>query len=317
MPGTLMLYLTITACMTGIFLNMYQFLFRKRIETKNRLSKLNELTDGSAGSGFEHTPRTPLQKALALPVHRRVVLPLFHKLTAFLEKLLPHKVFTGFKKDIISAGLSQHLNATELLAAYFLIICLGLVMAVFFVTFLSTPVWTGMVLVILGFIGPKLWLSSKVNTRKNEIQRALPEFLDLLTVSVEAGLGFESSLKKVAEEGTGPLAVEIKRVTQEISMGKSRKEALIDLKERIDLQDLSTFINAIIQAEQLGVGISRVLKVESKEFRRKRRQRAEEQAMKAPVKLLIPLILFIFPTIFIILLGPAALRIMDNLIGTF
>jgi len=134
-----------------------------------------------------------------------------------------------------------------------------------------------------------------------------------LTVSVEAGLGFELALVKVTERCPGVLSQELGRVIQEMKLGRSRREALQDMAERIGAEDLSAFVTSLIQADQLGVGIGNILRVQSGEMRRKRRQRAEEQAMKAPVKMLIPLVLFIFPALFVVLLGPALIQIMKNL----
>ncbi len=310
-------YPILVASFTGIFYIAYQFLYRKKLQVQDRLTALEDMTT-SGGRGVEKGKiKTPLQKALALPIHRRVVLPVARRLTDSLERLLPTKILLHLEREVITSGLSYRVSFREVMVLYFVLICVGAVLGLSAVMVLRAPMWVLPVFVLLGGLVPRLWLLKKVNSRKETIQRDLPEFLDLLTVSVDAGLGFESALKKVAEEGSGHLALEIKRLVSEIGMGKSRKEALTDLRDRVEVQDLSTFINAIIQAEQLGVGVSRVLKIEAGEFRRKRRQRAEEQAMKAPVKLLIPLVLFIFPTIFIILLGPAALRITETLFGLF
>ena len=141
----------------------------------------------------------------------------------------------------------------------------------------------------------------------------MPDVLDLLTVSVEAGLGFDAALQRVVQKMTGAISVEFAKTLQEIKMGKHRREALRDLGLRTGIDDLNTFISAIVQADQLGVSIGNVLRVQSEQMRRKRRQRIEEKAMKAPIKMLIPMVLFIFPTIFIVLLGPAAMQMIEGL----
>ncbi|UMZ75030.1 type II secretion system F family protein [Natranaerofaba carboxydovora] len=306
------MYLLLIVSFTGIFLSLYKLIFRKHLETKERLSEIAELPTTGEGTG-DNTLKTPIQKALELPIHKRVVLPVYSRLTNSLERRLPNKLLIALEKEVIAAGLSHTITFREFMVIYFLIICLSLALSTALYVLFQLSMWLVAAILLFGILAPRLWLTRKVTKRKDTIQRDLPEFLDLLTVSVEAGLGFESSLKKVADEGEGPLAVEINKVISEISMGKSRKEALTDLKNRVDISDLTAFINAVIQAEQLGVGISKVLKVEAKEFRRKRRQRAEEQAMKAPIKMLLPLVFFIFPAIFVILLGPAVLRILDTL----
>ncbi len=305
-----LIYIALIVSFTGFFMSMYKIIFKKHLETRKRLEEIGEMA--LAGHpGQDKLPKTPIQRALELPIHKRVLLPIYKKLLASLEKYLPNKFLIKLEKDIAASGLSYTMTFREFMVIYFLIVVASILLGFVFLILLSVPLWLSTLLVIIGLFAPKLWLARKVKMRKEQIQKELPEFLDLMTVSVEAGLGFESSLKKVADEGQGPFALEIKKVISEISMGKSRKEALIDLKNRVVLGDLTAFINAVIQAEQLGVGISKVLKVEAKEFRRKRRQRAEEQAMKAPIKLLIPLVLFIFPAIFVILLGPSILRMME------
>jgi tight adherence protein C len=141
----------------------------------------------------------------------------------------------------------------------------------------------------------------------------LPDILDLLSVSVEAGLGFDAALQKVVEKTKGPLTMEFEKTLQEINIGKSRREALRDMQARVNADDVTTFLGSIIQADQLGVSITNVLRIQSKQVRENRKMRAEEKAQKAPVKILIPLVLFIFPTIFIVLLGPAAIQLIDTL----
>ncbi|MFA6449608.1 MAG: type II secretion system F family protein [bacterium] len=165
----------------------------------------------------------------------------------------------------------------------------------------------------LGLFLPDLIVISAGNRRKCDISSHLPDLLDLLTVSVEAGLGFEQALMHASEKMKGAMSEEIKRVLQEMRLGKKRSESLRALADRILLPDLTSFCAALIQADQLGVSIADVLRVQSDSMRLKRRQRSEEIAMKAPLKLLFPLVFFIFPTLFIILLGPAVLSIMENL----
>lgn len=165
----------------------------------------------------------------------------------------------------------------------------------------------------LGFFIPDMLLISAGNRRRGDIAGRLPDLLDLLTVSVEAGLGFEQALMHASEKMKGAISVEIKRVLQEMRLGKKRSESLRALADRIMLPDLTSFCAALIQADQLGVSISDVLRVQSDSMRLKRRQRSEEIAMKAPLKLLFPLVFFIFPTLFVILLGPAVISIMNNL----
>jgi tight adherence protein C len=171
----------------------------------------------------------------------------------------------------------------------------------------------GLIGVLLGYTVPEFWLGSQVRKRQHAILLQIPDALDLLTISVRAGLGFDAALGKVVEKLNGPLTDEFRRALAEVRVGKARREALRDIIPRTEVPPLTNFIGAIIQAEQLGVSISKVLQVQSEQLRIERRQRAEEQAAKAPIKMLFPLVGCIFPSLFIVILGPAIILIMINL----
>jgi tight adherence protein C len=156
-------------------------------------------------------------------------------------------------------------------------------------------------------------IKTQADQRKKKIKRSLPDLLDLLYVSVEAGLGFDMALKKTADKMAGPLSEEINKTLEEISRGRNRQDALRGMVNRTGVEDLSYFVTSIIQTEQLGSNIANMLRIQSTTMRQKRRQRAEEAAMKVPVKMLFPLVFFIFPSLFIVVLGPAIIRIIDTL----
>ena len=165
------------------------------------------------------------------------------------------------------------------------------------------------------FIFPNFVLNQKIRERKFVLSRQLPDILDLMTVSVESGLSFDSAMAKVAEKGSNELSKEFEKVVYEIQMGISRRQALKNMVERCDTDDVRVFLSSVIQAEQLGVSIGKVLRVQSAQMRTKRRQRAEELAMKAPIKMIIPIVFFIFPSMFVVILGPALIQIKNMLIG--
>jgi len=167
--------------------------------------------------------------------------------------------------------------------------------------------------VVFGYIAPEFWLGGRVKRRQKAILMQIPDALDLLTISVRAGLGFDGALGKVVEKLKGPLCDEFRRALAEIRVGKSRRDSLRDIVPRTEVPALTNFIGAVIQAEQLGVSISKVLQVQSEQLRIERRQRAEEMAAKAPIKMLFPLVGCIFPSLFIIILGPAVIQIIINL----
>ena len=164
----------------------------------------------------------------------------------------------------------------------------------------------------IGYMAPEFWLGRRMRARSFAMVLQLPDALDLLTISVEAGLGFDAALANVVEKMEGPLVDEFRQALAEVRMGRPRREALRDVANRADAQSVSNFIGAIVQAEQLGVPIAKVLQIQSNQLRIERRQRAEEAAAKAPVKMLFPMVGCIFPTIFIVILGPAVIAVMGG-----
>ena len=173
------------------------------------------------------------------------------------------------------------------------------------------------IIISLGFIGlgyffPDLWLRQQIQKRQLEIRKAMPDALDLLTICVEAGLGFDAAMSNVAEKWENELSLSFARAIREIQLGKVRRDALKSMSDRIDLAEMTSFVAAVIQSEQLGVSMAKVLRIQADQMRMRRRQYAEELAHQAPVKMLLPMIGFIFPSIFIVLLTPAALTIMKT-----
>jgi tight adherence protein C len=168
-------------------------------------------------------------------------------------------------------------------------------------------------MLFLGYVMPGIWLGQKINRRKKSILKALPDAIDLLSISVEAGLGFDQALQRVAMKWDNELSWEFQRTLSEMRVGKSRREALKELAARSGVDDLSTFVTSIVQADQLGVSITQVLRVQANQLRQRRRQRAEEQAHKAPIKMLFPMVFLIFPAIYVVILGPAVPQVLKSL----
>jgi tight adherence protein C len=180
---------------------------------------------------------------------------------------------------------------------------------------LVRPFLFGLIGFFIGYLAPEFWLGRKIRSRQKIILKMIPDTLDLLTISVRAGLGFDAALAKVVEKLPGPLTDEFRRALAEVRVGKARREALRDMIPRTNVQPLSNFIGAIIQAETLGVSISKVLQVQSEQLRIERRQRAEEMAAKAPIKMLFPLVGCIFPSLFVVILGPAIISLVRTFSG--
>jgi len=165
---------------------------------------------------------------------------------------------------------------------------------------------------VLGFYIPELLLTSRIQRRQHEVRKAMPDALDLLTICVEAGLGFDAAMAKVAEKWDNELSLAFGRALREMQLGKLRREALKDMADRIGISEMTSFVAAVIQSEQLGVSMAKVLRIQSDQMRVRRRQLAEEEAHKAPIKMLIPLALLIFPSICIVLMTPALLLLLRS-----
>jgi len=253
---------------------------------------------------------------LSLPFSQRIVLPLLNGIAQFMARFTPQRSLESARHNLELAGNPYNLTASQFWAARAAaaVVLGGLITLLMFVT--KAP-WTQRVLypllaIAIGFFLPVLWLSSQISRRKNSIIKALPDALDLLTVCVEAGLGFDAAMQKVTEKWKDDLAMAFGRVLQEIRLGKMRREALRDMADRMDVTDVTSFVAAIIQADQLGVSIAKVLRIQSDQMRVRRRQRAEEKAHQAPVKMLFPMVFLIFPSIYIVLLGPAILTFIGG-----
>lgn len=244
--------------------------------------------------------------------NERLLKPLLLRFSEIAMRMSPAGKRMELQRKLRNAGSSM--NPQRLLAFKGIVTLLGVAMIVIggFAANLSLLIF-GLLAFIIGFMGADFWLNGRVRRRQEEMDRALPDTLDLLTVSVEAGLGFDSALAKVCEKMTGPLIDEMGLVAREIRVGETRRQALRNLGERVDSDDVRSFARAIIQAEELGTSLGRTLKVQADDMRVHRQLSAEEKAMKAPVKMLFPTVIFIFPAMFTVILGPAMLNIMAAL----
>ena len=262
------------------------------------------------------------QLELQAPLFERTIRPLMGRLSGYVARVTTTSFNSATEKRLALAGNPGELRTSDWLgikaigaligAVIFVLLFIvpGVLAVPFPVNLLMIPV--GM---MFGYTVPEFWLGGRVKARQKAILLQIPDALYLLTISVRAGLGFDGALGKVIEKMRGPLIEEFRRALAEIRVGKPRRDALRDIVARTDVQALSSFIGAIIQAEQLGVSISKVLQVQSEQLRIERRQRAEAQAARAPIKMLFPLVGCIFPSLFIVILGPAIILIMINLNG--
>ncbi len=305
------LILLIVGFLVALFLGFYRssdkFAVEKRIEQI-------KVTD-------DPTPEEELSK----PFLQRVLLPLGESVAKLFRGYAPAEISERTHKKLVTAGLYPRVTAVQLLG-----LCWVSAAGCFVLTFLlllsmgrssgQSSVWTDpmdIVYLVIASIGgfdlPLFVLSKRVSARQQEILLSLPYAIDILSISVEAGMGFDSGVGYTMRKIKGPLSEEFAKTLNEIRLGKPRLEALEDLGNRTGVDELKTFITAVVHASRLGGSITNTLRIQADSMRVRRRQRAQEQAMKAPVKIVFPLVLFIFPALFVVILGPAAINIYRQL----
>ena len=258
------------------------------------------------------------QIELAQPFADRVIMPFMRRLGEFSTRFTPQNVLEQTRKKLELAGNPGRMDASTFMILHFVAaVFLGgliFVISLFSHTFtLPIKILLIVVFTVLGYFLPDLLLKSRIDSRKKSVRRAMPDALDLLTICVEAGLGFDAAMSKVHEKWDNELALAFGRVIREIQLGKLRRDALRDMAERLGIAEMTSFVAAVVQSEMLGVSMAKVLRIQSDQMRVRRRQYAEEQAHKAPIKMIFPMGLFIFPALMIVLLTPAALRLMGSL----
>jgi tight adherence protein C len=262
------------------------------------------------------------QIELSQPFSDRVIVPLARKFGDFATRFTPQNAIQSAAHKIELAGNPRMLDpATFWASRFFVAIFLGsFLIFIFSISKMSIGLLQRLLVVglfmLLGFYIPEMLLSSSIARRQKEIRKAMPDALDLLTICVEAGLGFDGAMAKVYEKWDNELSLAFGRVIREIQLGKLRRDALRDMANRLGIPEMTSFVAAVIQSEQLGVSMAKVLRIQADQMRMKRRQRAEEEAHKAPIKMLIPMALLIFPSICIVLMTPAILMLMRSALRT-
>lgn len=252
---------------------------------------------------------------MSAPFAERFFKPIAAQLASVMSRITPARLVDNSQKLLIGAGLNGRMQVSDFLGIKAIGLLIGAALAVLGALglhFITSP-WLLVAVLVLGLLGyfaPDYYVRNMGNRRKAQLQRELPDIIDLLTISVEAGLGFDLALDRIVRKSDSALSLEFARVLQEMRIGVSRREALRALADRTGVDDLGTFVSAIIQAEQLGASVAKVLRIQSIEMRLRRRQRAELLAHQAPVKILFPMAFLIFPPIFIVVLGPAIPRII-------
>jgi len=279
-------------------------------QEKKAVSRSLAALDAMSGNGPD------LSKELDLPFKERVIEPAIAKFSRMGRRLAPSDGTSRIQHRLDVAGNPIGWTADRIVGLKTAGFAGMLLLSVVLTTIAGTSLMFTLVAVIglslIGYMAPNLYLYQLGSDRSETMQRDLPDALDLLTISVEAGLAFDAALARVAKSTDGPLAQEFARVLQEMNIGMGRTTAMRALGERTSISELKSFVTAMVQADAFGIPIGQVLRIQATEMRTKRRQRAEEKAQKVPVKILFPMLLCIFPALFIVIIGPGAIRIMDT-----
>jgi tight adherence protein C len=253
---------------------------------------------------------------LSMPITDRVIVPVIRRVSDIINRFAPQSMLENTARQLELAGSPRNMSAAGFvvmrLAATVLLTALFIYVSRSWGQDTRRIVLYTFLMAGLGFMLPQMLLSSMIARRKEAIIRKFPDALDLMSICVDAGLTFDGAMSKVNEKWDDQLAREFGRVIYEIQLGKSRRQALRDLSDRCDVADVTSFIAAILQADQLGVSIGKVLRIQSEQMRIKRRQRAEERAHQAPVKMMFPMVFLIFPSMFVVLLGPAGFQVLRS-----
>ncbi|RLV49149.1 type II secretion system F family protein [Nocardioides mangrovicus] len=257
-----------------------------------------------------------MRAELDAPFADRVLAPLLGRMQGLTRRLTPTDSGAAIREKLDLAGNPAGLTVERVNGLKVLGFVAGLVVSLVLAVVMGTNLWLTLAIVLgasfAGYMAPNMYLYSRAHERTEQTRKALPDAIDLLTISVESGLGFDAAIAQVARNTKGPLAEEFSRMLQEMQIGRGRSDALRSMGDRSDLPDLRQFVSAMVQADAFGIPVGQVLRVQSSEIRVKRRQWAEEQAQKVPVKILVPLIFCILPCLFLAVLGPAGISIFQS-----
>ncbi len=258
---------------------------------------------------------------LSQPFTARVIYPMAKKMGEFVMRFTPQNSINAMSRKLELAGNPGNMDPSVFFALRFLGIPFGLIFI--FLDRIAAPgsffdgkgIILALPAAVFGYFLPDIILQGRIDARQKEVRKAMPDGLDLLTICVEAGLGFDAAMSKLYEKWDNELGRAFGRVVREIQLGKLRREALRDMADRMGVTEMSSFVAAVIQSEQLGVSMAQVLRIQSDQMRIRRRQLAEEEAHKAPIKMLLPMALFIFPALCIVLMTPALLILIEQGMG--
>jgi tight adherence protein C len=308
------LFIVICLCFLGAVL-LAGFAAHPSAETTSISKRLEGLR-----SNQQQQAKTSLrdQDEMGKSPFTRIVLPMVDKLSRFFSQMTPVTSLNRARISIAQAGLQGKIYPAQITTLSYILMILVPFMSLSFTGIPKGLLTSSSLMLFIGFIlGYRLpfgYIQGKAKARQHEIRKALPFTLDLISISVEAGMALDGAMAIVMEKSTGPMAEELNLTLREIRLGKARNEALIDMGERLGVEELKSFVTAVTYIARLGGSLVDVIRIQAQAMRIKRRQRAEEKAMKTPVKIMIPLVLFIFPSMFIVILGPAVVTMKQNVI---
>jgi tight adherence protein C len=307
------LFLLFCACAFG-FILLVGFAFHPTSETTSISQRLQGLK-----AGQQQRAKTTLrdEEEMGKSAFTRVILPIVDKFSKFFTQMTPVTSLNRARVSIAQAGLTGKVFPSQITTMSYILMVLVPFMSLSFTGIPKGLLTQGSAMLFIGFIlGYRLpfgYIQGKAKARQHEIRKALPFTLDLISISVEAGMALDGAMAIVQEKSTGPMADELGLTLREIRLGKGRNEALVDLGDRVGVEELKSFVTAVTYIARLGGSLVDVIRIQAQAMRIKRRQRAEEKAMKTPVKIMIPLVLFIFPSMFIVILGPAAITMKEQM----
>jgi tight adherence protein C len=307
-------FIIFCSCIFG-FILFLGFAFHPTTETTSISQRLEGLKSGQQMKAAKSSLRD--EEEMGKSPFTRVVLPVVDKLSKFFSQMTPVTALNRARVSIAQAGMQGKIFPYQITTMSYILMVLVPFMSLSFTGIPKTLMgWqTGMLVIgfLLGYRLPFGYVQGKAQARQHEIRKALPFTLDLISISVEAGMALDGAMAIVQEKSTGPMADELGLTLREIRLGKGRNEALVDMGDRIGVEELKSFVTAVTYIARLGGSLVDVIRIQAQAMRIKRRQRAEEKAMKTPVKIMIPLVLFIFPSMFIVILGPAAITMIEQM----
>jgi tight adherence protein C len=307
MSSTLLLSLVVGLGVLMIFVGL------ARTPSSNTAEMVQQRLNAYGGGGAGDRPLTLEEVELQRPFSERFLRPAIERLGSIMSRSTPQKARQNLMNRLELAGRPGNLTPEDFAAVRIVAAAVMAALGLLLGLLLANPVYLAVSVALgaaLGFYLPVLWLKQKVDKRRSEIQKGLPDAMDLLVIAVDAGLGFDAALARVTDKYKNALSDEFAKVLREVSLGRPRLEAMDEMGRSSGVEDLHNFIQAIIQSEQFGTGIGKILRIQADEMRRKRRQRAQEKAAQATLKMMLPMVGCIFPTLWIVLLGPAALILM-------